>query len=136
MCSSLVYFNCMKRISLVFLLTLPLIILAQNSTEAVKTVLNESLSAHVVKLYPKKTCGCNDCAHSYTKGLRITRHQEIQGTLRVWGLAKVSYRNARTGGNDAIQFYAEIGKKNGDPVVTKLRWRTDDCMKFETLYAQ
>ena len=126
----------MKFFSLIFLFTFPLLLVAQTNSVAVKGAINEALAEHIVRLYPQKSCECNDCAHSYTKGMKITKHQEVQGTLRVWGLAKVTYRSARTGGNDAIEFYAELKKEASVPVVTKLRWRKGDCMKFETVYSR
>ncbi len=126
----------MKSISLILLLILPVVVFAQDSTDPVKSALNEALSEHIVKLFPTKSCECNDCAHSYTQGMKITKHQEVGATLRVWGLAKVSYRNARTGGADVIEFYAELIKENGNPVVSKLQWRKGDCMKFETVYTR
>jgi hypothetical protein len=126
----------MKFFALIFLFTFPMLLSAQTNSDAVKGAINEALAEHIVKVYPQKSCEYNDCAHSYTKGLKITKHQEVQGTLRTWGLAKVTYRNARIGGNDVIEFYAELKKEAGIPVVTKLRWRKGDCMKFETVYSQ
>ncbi|MEL7533257.1 MAG: hypothetical protein AAFN10_18235, partial [Bacteroidota bacterium] len=124
----------MKAYFLICLFFIPLLGNAQNSTEEVKRLLDESLRTHVLKIHPPKGCECNECAHTYTKGFKITKHQEVAGVLRVYGLAKVQYKNAFTGGTDTIDFYAEFRKVEGETVLIRLRWRKNDCMKYKTLY--
>lgn len=106
---------------------------SQSTAEQVKTAIHNSLGEHVKEVYPTNDCEANDSGHNYSGEMNITRTQEVGGTLRVWGKAKVSYRNLRTGGNTAIEYYAECKKQNGGIVVSKLRWRRGPCMRFASL---
>ncbi|MEL7338915.1 MAG: hypothetical protein AAGM67_00410 [Bacteroidota bacterium] len=124
----------MKFTCIFLLFFIPLAGIAQNSSDEVKTLLDEALRTHVQKIHPPKGCECNECAHTYTRGYKITKHQEVGGVLRLYGLAKVQYKNAFTGGTSTIEFYAEFQKSNGNTVLKRLRWKKDDCMKYVTLY--
>ena len=121
---------------LLFLLSLPFSSFAQSSNEAVRTELERALTTYINKINPPKGCECNDCAHTYTQGYKITKHQDVGGVLRVYGLAKVKYRNAYTGGAGTIEFYAEFENRNGTVVMTRFRWRKDRCMKYQTLFEE
>ncbi|MEL6674001.1 MAG: hypothetical protein AAFR61_17490 [Bacteroidota bacterium] len=128
----------MKRIIstsfvLMCLLALSSPLMAQSSAAQVKQALDEAFETHLQKVYPTKGCACNDCAHSYRNKMTITKNQTVGKTLRLWGKAGVYYRNARMGGDGAVEFYAEAVKRNGEVVITKLRWRKDRCMQFKYL---
>lgn len=105
----------------------------QSTAEQVKTAIHNSLGENVKEVYPTNNCEANDSGHNYSGEMTITRTQEVDGTLRVWGKAKVSYRNLRTGGNTAVEYYAECKKQNGEIVVSRLRWRRGPCMRFASL---
>lgn len=119
---------------LLLFVLLPLISLGQSTTEIVKEKVDQALSDHINKLYPPKGCECNDCAHFYKKEFTFTKNMKVDNTLRLWGKAKVIFRNARTGGSDYVLFYAEVKKSDGEIELTKLKWQKGPCMKFETLY--
>lgn len=106
---------------------------SQSTAEQVKAAIHASLGEHVKEVFPTNNCEANDSGHNYSGEMNITRTQEVDGTLRVWGKAKVSYRNLRTGGNTAIEYYAECKKQNGEIVVSRLRWRRGPCMRFASL---
>ncbi|MEZ4775786.1 MAG: hypothetical protein R3D00_21580 [Bacteroidia bacterium] len=106
---------------------------AQSETEIVKAKVNEALVQYLKKVYPPKNCDLNDCAFFYKNEMIVTKNQEVGPQLRLWGKAKVTYRNARTGGDGLAYFYAEIQKIDGVVTVTGLKWKTGDCMKFEPL---
>ncbi|MEM8886787.1 MAG: hypothetical protein AAGD28_02295 [Bacteroidota bacterium] len=117
------------------LLTLPLThTYAQSTNEQVKTQVNKGLQTYLKKLYPNKNCEHNGFSHFYTNKLKFTKNMTVNGTLRLWGKAGVTYRNARTGGNKSVEFYAEVVKVDGAVELSKLKWRAGSCMKFETLY--
>lgn len=124
----------MKIHFLILLFFIPLFGNAQNSTDEVKRLLDESLRTYVQKIHPPKGCECNECGHTFTKGYKITKHQEVAGVLRVYGMAKVQYKSAYKGGSGTIEFYAEFRKEAGETILVRLRWRKDDCMKYKTLY--
>lgn len=107
---------------------------AQSTNEMVKEQVNKGLQGHIKKIYPSKNCDHNGSAHFYTNKLKFTKNQKVGKTLRLWGLAGVTYRNARTGGNKNVEFYAEVVKVDGVVELSKLKWRAGTCMKFETLY--
>lgn len=107
---------------------------AQSTNEQVKNQVNKALQTHLKKLYPSKNCKLNGSAHFYTNKLKFTKNMKVGGTLRLWGLAGVTYRNARTGGKKSVEFYAEVVRVNGAVELSKLKWRAGACMKFETLY--
>lgn len=106
---------------------------SQSTAEQVKSAIHTSLGENVKEVYPTNNCDANDSGHNYSGEMTITRTQEVSGTLRIWGKAKVSYRNLRTGGNTAIEYYAECKKQDGGIVVSKLKWRRGPCMRFASL---
>ncbi|MDX2249454.1 MAG: hypothetical protein SF052_21905 [Bacteroidia bacterium] len=106
---------------------------AQSETEIVTEKVNLALGQYLKKVYPPKNCDLNDCAFFYKNDMIITKNQEVGAQLRLWGKAKVTYRNSRTGGDGLVYFYAEIEKIEGVVTVTGLKWRTGECMKFEPL---
>lgn len=106
---------------------------SQSTAEQVKAAIHASLGEHVKEVYPTNDCQANDSGHNYSGEMTITRTQEVQGTLRVWGKAKVSYRNLRSGGNTAVEYYAECKKQDGGIMVSRLRWRRGPCMRFASL---
>lgn len=112
---------------------LPIHSTAQSTAVQVKESIHSSLGEHLQGVFPTNDCEANDSGHNYSGELTITRTQEVQGTLRVWGRAKVTYRNRRTGGDTAVEYYAECKKQQGEVVVSKLKWRRGPCMRFETL---
>ncbi|MDW3648753.1 MAG: hypothetical protein R8P61_16920 [Bacteroidia bacterium] len=117
------------------LFTLPLShTYAQSTNEQVKNQVNKGLQTYLKKLYPSKTCEHNGFSHFYTNKLKFTKNMTVNGTLRLWGKAGVTYRNARTGGNKSVEFYAEVVKVDGMVELSKLKWRSGSCMKFETLF--
>ena len=107
---------------------------SQSKTEIVKQKLEEALKTHLNKVYPPNSCPHNDKAFIYSGDYKITKNQEVGGTLRLWGIASTAYRNARTGGTGNVNFYAEVDNVNGEVTITRLRWQLGICMKFETLY--
>jgi len=107
---------------------------AQSTNELVKEQVNKGLQDYIKKLYPSKNCEDNGSAHFYTNKMKFTKNMTVNGTLRLWGIAGVTYRNARTGGNKNVEFYAEVVKVDGVVELSKLKWRTGACMSFETLY--
>lgn len=108
-------------------------LMAQSQTEIIKEKVDEALTLHLKKIYPPKSCDLNDCAFFYKGKMTVTKNQEVGKQLRLWGKAMVTYRNARTGGDSAVFFYAEVEKVDGAIKVTDLRWRTGQCMKFESI---
>ena len=128
-----------KNVMIRFFFTLFLmsgLALAQSSQSggSVKEALDDALKTHIRNLYAPKGCPRNDMVHNYTKGIKVVKKQEVSGTLRLWGQAGVNYRNARTGGDGRIQFYAELRKDDGEIYVSRLRWKVGECMKYKTLY--
>lgn len=119
--------------TLILLITLPGILSAQDTRTQVKTAVHAALGEYLQEVYPTNDCQANDSGHNYSGEFNVTRSQEVQGTLRVWGNAKVTYRNRRTGGSTAVEYYAECRKVNGEVVVTRLRWRRGPCMRFQSL---
>jgi hypothetical protein len=105
---------------------------AQGSDE-VRAVLEEGLSTYLNNISPPKGCECNECDHTYAGTLKIDRHATVEGTLRIWGVAKVKWKSPFTAGTDVVPIYAEFKKQDGTVILSKLRWRKDACMKFETL---
>lgn len=127
--------NLLGLIALFCCLALPLSSLqAQSTNDLVKEQVNKGLQDHIKKIYPSKNCEHNGSAHFYTNKMKFTKNMKVGQTLRLWGKAGVTYRNARTGGNKSVEFYAEVVKVNGVVELSKLKWRTGTCMKFETLY--
>jgi len=111
----------------------PAVLSAQDTRAQVKTAIHTALEDHLHDVFPPNNCEANDSGHHYSGEFNVTRSQEIQGTLRIWGKASVTYRNRRTGGRTAVEYYAECRKVNGDVIVTKLRWRRGPCMRFTSL---
>ncbi|GAB4420543.1 MAG: hypothetical protein OHK0039_34270 [Bacteroidia bacterium] len=107
---------------------------AQSGTDEVKAVLEEGLRTHLSGIYPPKGCEDNGSLHDYAGAYKISQHSTVNGTLRLTGQAKVSYRNARTAGTGSVEFLAEFDKQGGQTVLTKLRWRKGGCMPLTTLY--
>ena len=126
----------MRKTALFFLLMAVAIfgLKAQSETEIIKKKVDDALRTHIKKIYPPKNCERNGSAHFYTNQMKFVKNQEVGSQLRLWGRAKVTYRNARTGGDAAIDFYAVIVKVDGEIELDELRWKTGRCMKFETLY--
>ncbi|RMG69327.1 MAG: hypothetical protein D6722_10640 [Bacteroidetes bacterium] len=118
------------------LMALPAVLPAQSESEQVKAAIEDGLRTYVSDLYPPKGCPENASSHSYAGTYKITKHGSVNGTLRVFGVAKVTYRNARTGGADTIEFYAELEKENGQVVLSRLRWRRGPCMQYATLMGE
>ncbi|MEZ4826467.1 MAG: hypothetical protein R3C61_09255 [Bacteroidia bacterium] len=108
-------------------------ITAQSETDVIKSKVNTALGQYLKKVYPPKYCDLNDCAFFYRNDMVITQNQEVGRQLKLWGKAKVTYRNSRTGGDGIVFFYAELEKVEGEITVTGLKWRIGDCMKFEPL---
>ena len=126
----------MRKIAMFFLLvaTATWGLQAQSETQIIKEKVDEALRTHIKKLYPPKNCERNGSAHFYMNQMKFVKNQEVGSQLRLWGQAKVTYRNARTGGNTAVEFYAVIVKVDGEIELDELRWKVGRCMKFETLY--
>ncbi len=106
---------------------------AQEGNSDAKVKLEAALKTYIVNLEPANSCECNECKHSYKGSYKITKSQSVEGVLRLYGQAAVSYKSLYKGGDTVIEFYAELQKDNGEAVVTKLKWRKGDCMKYETL---
>lgn len=118
------------------LLALPAWLAAQSEADQVKAAIEEGLRTYVVDLYPPKNCPENGSRHTYAGSFKITKHGTVGGTLRIFGVAKITYRNARTGGTEAVDFYAELDKAAGEVVLTRLRWRRGSCMPYQTLMGE
>lgn len=109
-------------------------LMGQSSADQVKNVLDEALKTHIKGVKPDHNCDCNNCAHFYQNAYKITKRQTVAGTLRVWGVAKAYHKSRFTdSGSGTIEFYAEFGKQAGEVVLSKFKWRKDDCMLYEVL---
>lgn len=117
----------------VFFLSLPALS-AQTLADQVKAALQSALTQHVRELFPTTDCQHNASAHTYKGEFSITRTQEVGTTLRIYGRAKVAYRSRYEAGDGFVDFYAECIRHNGQVEVTRLRWRKDDCMRYESLF--
>ena len=126
----------LRTLALVCLLSLPGLLAAQSEADQVKAAIEDGLRTYVVDIFPPKNCPENGSRHTYAGSYKITKHSSVDGTLRIFGVASVTYRNARTGGTEAIDFYAELDKQNGTVVLTRLRWRKGSCMPYETLMGE
>jgi hypothetical protein len=99
----------------------------------VKVALDNALTEQLEGLNPPKGCTCNACTFKYADAYKITKSGTAAGALRLFGVAKVLYKDSYTQGTETVEFYAEIKKIEGVATVTKLRWRKDGCMSYETL---
>jgi hypothetical protein len=106
---------------------------AQEGNTDTKEKLNAALKSYIVNLEPDNNCECNECKHTYKGGYKITKSQTVEGVLRLYGVAAVTYKSLYKGGEGTVQFYAELEKHGDDIVVTKLKWRKGECMRYETL---
>lgn len=109
--------------------------LAQSDSDKaqVKAALDAALTEQLEGLTPPKGCSCNACTFKYGDAYKITKSGSAAGALRLFGVAKVFYKDSYTEGTETVEFYAEIKKIEGVATVTKLRWRKDGCMSYETL---
>lgn len=106
---------------------------AQSGHATVKEALEAALKEHIMDVYPKKGCECNDCRHRYAGSYKVTKHANVNGVMRVDAKAKVVWKNTFTAGEGVIPIYAEFRKKNGEVILTKLRWRKGGCMPWDVL---
>ncbi len=115
------------------LFCLPMAASAQSMKEKVRSAVDQSLGEHLKEVFPTNNCEANDSGHNYAGDFTIDRSGEVEGTLRLWGRAKVTFSNRRTGGDTIVDYYAECKKRGGVVIVTKLRWRRGPCMRYENL---
>jgi hypothetical protein len=106
---------------------------AQEGNADSKANLDEALKTYMVNLEPQNGCECNECKHTYKGNYKITKSQSVEGVLRLYGVAAVTFKSLYKGGDTTVQFYAELQKNGQEVVVTKLKWRKGECMKYETL---
>ena len=106
---------------------------AQEGNSDAKAKLDAALKTYIVNLAPQKNCDCNECKHTYKGSYKITKSQTVEGVLRLYGVATVTYKSLYKAGDGTVDFYAELQKDAGEAVVTKLKWRKGECMKYETL---
>lgn len=109
---------------------------AQVSGTNFQEALDAGLITYFENIHPKKGCTCNECGYTYkgNKAFKITKKSVVEGTLRVNAMIKIKWKNAFTAGEEVVPVYAEFVKEDGLIVMTKLKWRKDACMQFETLY--
>ena len=106
---------------------------SESDKAQVKAALDQALTEQLEGLTPPKGCSCNACTFKYGDAYKVTKSGTAAGALRIFGVAKVFYKDAYTQGTETVEFYAEIKKIEGVATVTKLRWRKDGCMSYETL---
>lgn len=109
---------------------------AQSSGTSFQEALDAGLTTYVKNIHPKKGCTCNECGYTYkgSKAFKVTKKSVVEGVLRVNAMVKIKWKNAFTAGEEVIPVYAEFKKEGDDVVMTKLKWRKDACMQFETLF--
>ncbi len=107
---------------------------AQDTAEKVKAAIDEALKTNIKNIKPDKNCDENNCPHTYKNSFKITKRQTVSRTLRVWGVAKAYHRcQFQNSGMGTFQFYAELLKRGQEVSVSKLKWRKNDCMRYEVL---
>ena len=116
---------------------------AQFAKEAVIQLLDDALRTHLVNVLPHHHCPCNNCQHTYTGDVKISKTGRAAITFQpvrreeritVWGNASVIQSSTFLGSSTVINFYAELREVNGAPDLVKLKWKQNDCMQYVMLF--
>lgn len=116
---------------------------AQPSKQLVQQRLHEAMDEYLKSVKPHHFCECNNCLHFYSGKLKVLRtghvgkvvgYNKHEDRIAIWGLASAEQYSPFTSSDTNVNFYAEIKiLGNDDVVVTFLKWKLNDCMKYVTL---